>query len=203
MATARTKKETENLKKELIEETEKVETPKEEPKKEEVNEEPKKAEPKKYELPKLASTDDIEVISLIGRVGYQDSYTGNIYTWEEAGDVNMLSFREVENMWNKHKNYFRSLILKPLDERVVKQYKLEDTYKKYDILLDSENFNKDNVDTIIKTLNSERNNGVLRTMFLNRLKSSLAKGEVNDHQFISSMAKELGVDLSDVNNEVE
>jgi len=141
----------------------------------------------------LEKDDEILVISLIPNVSYKDSHTGDMYKWEEAGQVEPMSFDEVQRMWQKHKTYFKSMWLKPLDERVIKKFGLGGTYEKYDFLMDESNYTQANINKICDSIASTPSS--LKLSLCNKVKSLVASGKVSDVLVISAMEKNLKIDL--------
>lgn len=141
----------------------------------------------------LEKDDEIEVIALIPNVSYKDSHTGDIYKWEEVGQVEPMSFEVVQRMWQKHKNYFKSMCLKPCDDRVVKKFGLSGTYEKYDFLMDKSNYTKENINKICDSISSTPS--ALKLSLCNRVKSMVANGDVSDIKVIRAMENNLKIDL--------
>lgn len=141
----------------------------------------------------LEKDDEIEVISLIPNVSYKDSHTGDMYKWEDAGQIEAMPFDVVQRMWQKHKNYFKSMWLKPLDDRVVKKFGLTGTYDKYEFLMDESNYTKANIDKICDSISSTPS--ALKLSLCNKVKSMVASGQVSDIAVIRAMEKNLKIDL--------
>ncbi len=141
----------------------------------------------------LEKDDEIEVISLIPNVSYKDSHTGDMYKWEEAGQIEPMSFDVVQRMWQKHKTYFKSMWLKPLDERVIKKFGLTGTYEKYEFLMDESNYTQANINKICDSIASTPS--ALKLSLCNKVKSLVASGKVADVLVISAMEKNLKIDL--------
>lgn len=144
-------------------------------------------------LPPLQKDDDIEIVSLIPNVSYKDTHTGDIYNWEDAGQVETLPFDVVQRMWQKHKTYFKSMWLKPLDERVIKKFALEGTYEKYDFLMDGRSYTQDNIGRICDSIVATPAN--LKLSLCNKIKSLVASGKITDIHVISAIERKLKIDL--------
>lgn len=141
----------------------------------------------------LEKDDEIEVVSLIPNVSYKDSHTGDMYRWEEAGQIEPMPFEVVQRMWQKHKSYFKSMWLKPLDERVIKKFGLTGTYEKYEFLMDESNYTQANINKICDSIASTPS--ALKLSLCNKVKSLVASGKVADVLVISAMEKNLKIDL--------
>lgn len=141
----------------------------------------------------LEKDDEIEVISLIPNVSYKDSHTGDMYVWEEAGQIEPMSFDVVQRMWQKHKTYFKGMWLKPLDERVIKKFALSGMYEKYDFLMDESNYTQENISKICDSISSTPN--ALKLSLCNKVKSFVASGKVSDVMVIKAMEQNLKIDL--------
>lgn len=141
----------------------------------------------------LDKDDVIEVISLIPNISYKDKKYGDIYRWERAGEIVEMTFDVINYMHQNHKAYFKSMWLKPLDNRVVKKFGLETTYRDYDFLMDASNYTKKNVveicDSIRKTPQS------LKFAICNKIKNLVSSGEVSDIHVLREIEKSLNIDL--------
>ena len=141
----------------------------------------------------LEKDDEIEVISLIPNVSYKDSHTGDMYVWEEAGQIEPMPFEVVQRMWQKHKTYFKGMWLKPLDERVIKKFALSGMSEKYEFLMDESNYTQENISKICDSISSTPN--ALKLSLCNKVKSLVASGKVSDVLVIKAMEQNLKIDL--------
>lgn len=148
---------------------------------------------KQQSAPPLTKDDEIEVISLIPNVSYKDSHTGDMYKWEEVGQVEPMPFEVVQRMWQKHKNYFKSMWLKPCDDRVIKKFGLSKIYDKYDFLMDKSNYTKKNIDKICESISSTPDS--LKLSLCNKVKSMVSNGDVSDIVVIRAIENSLKIDL--------
>lgn len=141
----------------------------------------------------LDKDDVIEVISLIPNISYKDKKYGDIYRWEKAGEIVEMTFDVISYMHQNHKTYFKSMWIKPLDNRVVKKFGLEPTYRDYDFLMDASNYTRKNVkeicDSIRKTPQS------LKFAICNKIKSLVSSGEISDVHILREIEKSLNIDL--------
>lgn len=152
----------------------------------------KVAEPVKVEEP-LNDYDIIEVVAIIPGVSYKDSHTEDIYRWETAGHIEEMDFATVKNMWKHHKNYFRHMLLRPLDKRVVKKFGLENNYAKHDYLMDPKNYTRENIDDILNSIH-ETPNG-MKMAIINKIKSMVYSGQLSDINVVKKIDTRLGLDL--------
>lgn len=141
----------------------------------------------------LEKDDEIEVVSLIPNVSYKDSHTGDMYKWEKAGDIVIMDFETVQRMWQRHKSYFKSMWLKPCDDRVVKKFSLSSTYDKYDFLMDKDNYTKKNIDKICDSIKATP--ASLKLSLCNKVKDMVANGEVTDIGVLRAIEINLNIDL--------
>lgn len=148
---------------------------------------------KKERIAELSNDDEIEVVSLIPNVSYKDSHTYDIYTWEEVGHVEFMTFETLTNMWRNSKGYFKNMWLKPEDDRVIKKFGLAGMYNKYDFLMDKSNYTRDNIDEICESIASTPNG--LKLAVCNKIKSLVVSGELSDISVIKSIEKHLNIDL--------
>lgn len=160
--------------------------------KEEVKEEIKNT---KKESPELTDIDEINVVSLIDNVSYQDNHSGDVYIWEKAGDSEVVTFEVLKNMWRTEKGYFRGLWLKPLDERVVQKFGLDNLYQQYNILLDENNYTVENIEKLIAAINSAPTG--LKITLCNKIKLYISEHKITDAQVLKSLGKVFGFDYWD------
>lgn len=142
----------------------------------------------------LQDSDEIDVVSTIPNVSYKDSKTNDMYEWEEVGHVEPMTFETLKNMWRNNKGYFRNMWLKPLDERVIKQFGLTSTFEKYEYLMDESSYTRAKVSEICKAISSVPNG--MKFSICNRVKALVCDGKITDIAVIKSLEKELGVELS-------
>jgi hypothetical protein len=83
--------------------------------------------------------------------------------------------------------------IKPLDNRVIKKFGLEPTYRDYDFLMDASNYTRKNVkeicDKIRKTPQS------LKFAICNKIKNLVSSGEISDIHILREIEKSLNIDL--------
>lgn len=142
----------------------------------------------------LKDSDVIEVMSLISHVSYQDSHTNDWFEWEDMGHIEPMDFATIKNMWRNHKGYFRNLYLKPLDERVIKQFGLESTMRKYELLLDAKNYNRSNIESVVEALKSVPSGTRYAVMI--RIREMIKNGDITDFMVIRTLERELDTDFT-------
>lgn len=142
---------------------------------------------------KLNDSDEIEVVSLIPNVSYEDKKTGDMYIWESVGHTEYMAFGVLKDMWRSHKGYFRNLVLKPLDERVVSHFSLQNLYNSYDYLMNSNNYTRDKIaDVCNKILNTP--SGLKNTIYGN-IRAMVDNGKMTDINIIKYIDNTLGMEL--------
>ena len=142
---------------------------------------------------KLNDSDEIEVVSLIPNVSYEDKKTGDMYIWESVGHTEYMAFSVLKDMWRSHKGYFRNLVLKPLDERVVSHFSLQNLYDSYDYLMDPKNYTKDKIaDVCSKILDTP--SGLKNTVYGN-IRAMVDNGKMADINIIKYIDNTLGMEL--------
>lgn len=141
----------------------------------------------------LDKDDVIEVISLIPNISYKDKKYGDIYKWEKAGEVVEMTFDVISYMHQNHKTYFKSMWIKPLDNRVIKKFGLESTYRDYDFLMDASNYTRKNVNEICNGIRKTPQS--LKFAICNKIKSFVSSGEVSDIHILREIEKSLNIDL--------
>ena len=142
----------------------------------------------------LMDTDEIEVISIVPHVSYKDNRTGDMYEWEEIGHSEYMTMETLKNMWRNHKGYFRNLILKPMDFRVVKYFGLTNVYKDYEFLMDGNSYTRNNVNVICDAI-SKASNG-MKYAICNKIRNLVTEGVVTDISVIRTLEKHLDIDLT-------
>lgn len=142
---------------------------------------------------KLNDSDEIEVVSLIPNVSYEDKKTGDMYIWESVGHTEYMAFSVLKDMWRSHKGYFRNFVLKPLDERVVFHFSLQNLYDSYDYLMDPKNYTKDKIaDVCSKILDTP--SGLKNTIYGN-IRAMVDNGKMSDINIIKYIDNALGMEL--------
>ncbi len=149
--------------------------------------------PKKVVTTAIDKEEEVDVVALIPNVSYKDSHTGDLYVWDEVGQVESLPFDVVQRMWQQSKSYFKDMWLKPLDERVVKKFGLESTYKKYDFLMDETNYTKDNIEPITEAIVNTP--AALKFTLCNKVKSLVSTEKLTDIGVIRALERNLRIDL--------
>lgn len=152
-----------------------------------------KKEIKKVVEEPLNDYDEIEVISLQPNVSYKDKHTNDIYEWYEVGHTEYMSFEVLKNMWRNHKDYFKSLYLKPNDDRVIKKFGLTRTFEDYEYLMEEDNYTKQNIKDICETIHQTPNK--LKRSIFNKIKLLVAEGKVTDVYVIRELERRLGLSL--------
>lgn len=160
---------------------------------EKMNEEEKKVSKKAVNAEPLKDSDEIEIISLVSNVSYKDSKTLDIYEWSEIGHIEYMTFETLKNMWRNNKGYFKNLWLKPNDNRVINKFGLTKTYEKYEYLMDSSNYTKENIKTICDAIKSTPNG--LKMSICDKVKSLVVNGEITNISVIRELEKHLHIDL--------
>lgn len=148
---------------------------------------------KKVNPEPLMDSDEIDVVSLVPNVSYKDSKTGDMFEWDEVGHVEPMTFDTLKNLWRNHKGYFREMLLKPNDERVINKFGLTKTFEKYEFLMNKNNYNKANIDKVI-TIISECPNG-LKYSIIAKIKSMVVSDELTDVAVIRKLEKYFDIDL--------
>lgn len=148
---------------------------------------------KTVDVNSLTDSEEIEVVSLIPNVSYKDSYTNDFYKWEEVGHVEPMTYETLRNMWRNHKNYFRNLWLKPLDERVIAKFGLASTYEKYEFLMDESNYTRNNANKLCEAISATPTG--MRFAIFNKIKDLVVAGKIMDVVVIRALEKHLGLDL--------
>lgn len=141
----------------------------------------------------LDDSDEIEVMSLVPNVSYKDSKTGDMYEWDEVGHIEYMTFDVLKNMWRNNKGYFRNMLLKPNDDRVINKFGLERLFDKYEFLMDESNYTRAKIKEVCETISSTPNG--LKYSICNKLKDLVSSGKITDVSVIRTLEKQLGLDL--------
>ncbi|MBR5604302.1 MAG: hypothetical protein IKW51_08935 [Bacteroidales bacterium] len=153
----------------------------------------KKTVKKTVDVNSLIDSEEIEVISLIPNVSYKDSYTNDLYKWEDVGHIEPMTYETLRNMWRNHKGYFRNMWLKPLDDRVIVKLGLTSTYEKYEFLMDESNYTRKNADKLCESIAATPVG--MKYAIINKIKDLVVSGKITDVAVIRSLEKHLGLDL--------
>jgi hypothetical protein len=148
---------------------------------------------KKTVVEPLKDFDEIEITALIPNISYKDSNTGDFYKWEEVGSTEFMTFETLKNMNRNHKDYFRNMLLKPNDDRVIAKFGLTGTYDKYEFLMDEANYTKSNVTKVCDTIRSMPNG--MKFSIYNKIKDFVVTGKVSDITVIRTLEKQFNLDL--------
>ncbi len=162
---------------------------------EKVNESKKKSTKKSINAEPLKDSDEIDVVSLIPNVSYKDNKTLDMYEWDEVGHVEPMTFETLKNMWRNNKGYFKHMWLKPEDERVINKFGLTKTFEKYEYLMDSSNYTKDNIKEICEAI-SDTPNG-LKISICGKIKNMVISGELSNASVIRALENHLKIELID------
>lgn len=146
------------------------------------------------EIQPLVDSDEIKVVSLIPNVSYKDKHTGDFYEWKNVDDTEFLTFEVLKNMWRNSKRYLREMWLKPLDDRVVEKFGLAKIYEKYEYLMNSENYSKENIKTICADI--DKLSAETKHTICNKVKSLVVAEKINNVTVIRELEKHLNVDLT-------
>ena len=160
---------------------------------EEIEETIEKPVSKRVNKEPLNNDDEIEVISIIPNVGYKDNETGDFYSWDKVGHVELMTFKTIHNMHRNFKSYFKDLWLKPLDDRVINKLGLEGNYAKYEFLMDKNNYTRENIKQLSDAISSTPNG--VKYSVCNKIKNFVATGEVSDIKVIRELETKLDLDL--------
>ena len=149
---------------------------------------------KKVNKEPLQDDDDIEVQSMIPNVSYFDTKNQDYYEWKQVGDIEIMTFEALKNMWKNSRGYFKKLWLRPLDKRVVAKFNgLSKLYEDFDELMDINSYTRDNISSIAqRILDMPRgtSNSVITLII-----DSVDSGKLNDIKVLKELEKTLGLDL--------
>ena len=149
---------------------------------------------KKVNKEPLQDDDDIEVQSMIPNVSYFDAKNQDYYEWKQVGDIEIMTFEALKNMWKNSRGYFKKLWLRPLDERVVAKFNgLSKLYENFDELMDINSYTRDNVSSIINRI-LDMPKGTQHSV-ITLIIDSVDNGKLNDIKVLKELEKTLGLDL--------
>lgn len=141
----------------------------------------------------LTDITEIEVVSLIPSVSYKDSKNGEYYAWDNVGDIEILTFETLKNMWRNYKSYFRNLWLKPMDNRVIEKFGLSKIYDTYEYLMDSSSYTKENIENICSQISKMDNS--LKTTVIYKIKEMVANDKIESISVIKTLENKFKVEL--------
>lgn len=145
----------------------------------------------------LKDDEDISIISLIPNVSYKDFKNNDFYEWNEVGHEETMTYGTLKDMNRNHKSYFKDLWLKPNDERVIKVFGLESTYKTYSELMTGDIYVIENMNLIKEKFDALPLRGIKATVVI-KIKDMVANGEISDVKVVKNLEKILQVDLFDL-----
>lgn len=141
----------------------------------------------------LVDSDEIEVVSLIPNVSYEDKQSGDFYEWENEGEVQLLTFGTLKNMWRNYKKYFRNFVLRINDDRVIDRFGLTAYYKQYDFMLDAKNYTSANMDKIVGVFKDSTND--VRFALERQIRGFVTSGKISNTNIIRELQSKLNIDL--------
>lgn len=141
----------------------------------------------------LSDKDEVEVASIISNVIFEDKRTGDVYRWDEAGDVQTLTIDTLKYILRNHRGYFKNMVLKLVDNDVADKFGLLKSIKQYEDVLTAKNYTMDNIDNIIKNIKDVPNE--IRFTVFDKIKNMVAVGDIIDVKIIRKIENEFGLDL--------
>ena len=141
----------------------------------------------------LSDKDEVEVASIIPNVIFEDKRTGDVYRWDEAGDVQTLTIDTLKYILRNHRGYFKNMVLKLVDNDVADKFGLLKSIKQYEEVLTAKNYTMDNIDNIIKDIKDVPNE--IRFTVFDKIKNMVAVGDIIDVKIIRKIENEFGLDL--------
>ena len=120
-------------------------------------------------LKDLKDTDEIMLVSQIPNVSYKDVKNNDFYEWNEVGHEEAMTYQSIKDMYRNYRTYFKDMWLKPMDERIVKQFGLESDYRNYEYLLDKTTYTRNNMTDISEKIGSLPKG--IKSTLINKIKS--------------------------------
>ena len=149
---------------------------------------------KEVKVEPLQSSTEIEVVSLIPNVRYYDDFNGDYYKWDNVGQVEYMTFEEVNRMWKNSKGFFRNMWLKPNDDRVIKKFGLDKMYDKYEFLMNEKNYTDEKISEVYEHLATASKE--LKFSICNKIKSMVMSGKLTNIHVIKGLESRLQIDLT-------
>jgi hypothetical protein len=153
----------------------------------------KVVETKKTKVVEIDKDELIDVVALVPNVSYYDKKTDERYEWTEVGEVTAVPYEVIENIWKQYKDYFRGLVIKPMDERVIEKLKLGNIFEKYEIFTNPDNYTKGNIGEVIESL--KKASPRVKTSVYTIIKTFITDGRITDVQSIMKLDKEFDLNL--------
>lgn len=141
----------------------------------------------------IADDEEIEVESLVPNVSYKDSRTGDMYEWVEVGHIEYMTFEVLKNLWRNHKGYFRNLVLRPLDDRVINQFGLTSVVEKYEFLMQKDSYTRKNINKVVEIIKSTPNG--LKHAVCTKIREMVVDGDMTDIVVIRTLENQLDMEL--------
>ena len=141
----------------------------------------------------LNDSDEVEVVACVPNLSFKDFKTGDVYEWRNVDDVEYMSVESLKNMYRNNRDYFRNLYLKINNEWLIKKFNLTKIYDEYEYLTEMNNYTQKNIKVICKKV-SDSSTGIRHTI-INRVKTWVANGDINDIKVIRDIERSLNIDL--------
>lgn len=145
------------------------------------------------ELEPLKDSDEIEVEALIPNLSFKDEKTYDYFEWAKSGDTERVTFESLRNMYRNYRGYFKNLWVRPLDERVINEFKLNKLYEDYDKVMNIEEYTTSNVQEICEKIRKLSNSSKLAV--ISSIREKVDRGDIVNVQVIKQLESGLGIDL--------
>ena len=140
----------------------------------------------------LKDTDEIEVVSLIPNVFYKDKHTEDFFEWHNVGHVELMSYEMIKRM-HRECRYFKTMALKPNDQRVIDKLGLKSVYAQFDYLFDAKSYNRSTMKKICADISKLTTD--MKHRLCDKLKDMISSGDMRDIAVIRAVEKHLDIDL--------
>lgn len=141
----------------------------------------------------LSDKDEVEIVSIIPNVVFEDKRTGDTYHWDKSGDVQIITVDTLKYILRNHRGYFKNMVLKLADNEIADKFGLLKSVQQYEKVLVPENYTMDNIDNVIADI-KEIPNEIKFTIF-DKIKNMVAVGDIIDVKIIRKIENEFGLDL--------
>lgn len=143
--------------------------------------------------PELRPFDLVKVKALIPNVYYTNSKTGNSYVWQESEQVEEMTFEDFTDIWRNHRGYITELVLRPLDDVVIKRYGLTGFYSEYDFVLNGKNYTLDNLSKIYNVI--DKSNNAVKINIIDKIKLMINNGDITNIRVVKNIEQKYDITL--------
>lgn len=135
----------------------------------------------------------IEVKALVPKVYYTCPVTRDPFAWEEVGDTQDMTFKQLKMMKAKHSRYLTEKWLMPQSDAVIKKLGLDKIYSVKLTIAEKTKIRGNDVDAVAELLSKLNNEG--KAELAQYAIKSTEEGKILNIKIIRMLESQLGVEL--------